>query len=96
MVAGFGQGGTGSLDQLLGAAERNAGWHYVEHCPPGPYRFQPGDIREMCDVFHFWSLHAGGAHFLFGDGAVRFLSYQAAPTLPALATRAGGEVVAWP
>jgi prepilin-type processing-associated H-X9-DG protein len=94
--AGFGQNATGSLDHVLGAAEKNAGWRYVEHCPRGPYRYQPGDIREMCDVFHFWSLHTGGAHFLFGDGAVRFLSYQAAPVLPALATRAGGETVSWP
>jgi prepilin-type processing-associated H-X9-DG protein len=42
-------------------------------------------------VRHFWSLHPGGAHFLFADGSVHFLSYSAAPILPALASRAGGE-----
>jgi prepilin-type processing-associated H-X9-DG protein len=47
-------------------------------------------------MFHFWSLHAGGAHFLFADGSVRFLSYSAAPILPALASRAGGETVEIP
>ncbi|MCS7016137.1 MAG: DUF1559 domain-containing protein [Gemmatales bacterium] len=91
--AGYGQRATGSLDHVLGAAEKNARWSYVEHCPLGPYQYQAGDPKEMCDVFHFWSLHAGGAYFVFGDGAVRFLAYRAASVLPALATRAGGEVV---
>lgn len=91
--AGYGQAGTGSLDQVLGAAEVNARWNYVEHCPPGPYRFQMGNLKEMCDVFHFWSLHPGGANLLYCDGTVRFIPYTAAQVLPALATRAGGEVV---
>jgi prepilin-type processing-associated H-X9-DG protein len=38
-------------------------------------------------------LQPGGAHFLFADGAVRFLPYAADGILPALATRAGGEPV---
>jgi prepilin-type processing-associated H-X9-DG protein len=42
-----------------------------------------------CIVYH----HPGGAHFLFGDGSVRFVSYGAAPIMPALATRNGGEAV---
>ena len=50
----------------------------------------------LCDMFHFWSLHTGGAHFLFADGSVHFLNYGAAPLLPALASRAGGEAVALP
>jgi hypothetical protein len=29
---------------------------------------------------------------LFGDGAVRFVPYTASQVMPALATRAGGEV----
>ncbi len=94
--AGFGQAGTGSGDMLLGARERNAGGPYVSQCPPGPYQFGPGGVTNQCDLFHYWSLHVGGAHFLFADGSVRFLAYSAAPLLPALATRAGGEVVRIP
>jgi prepilin-type processing-associated H-X9-DG protein len=37
-----------------------------------------------------------GANFLFTDGSVPFLSYSAANLMPALATRAGGEVVSLP
>jgi prepilin-type N-terminal cleavage/methylation domain-containing protein len=94
--AGVGQAGTGSADMLLGARERNWRGPYVKHCPEGPYRFQEGRVTEQCDLFHFWSLHSGGGHFLFASGAVRFLAYSADPLLPALATRSGGEPVALP
>ena len=47
-------------------------------------------------MFHFWSPHPGGAHFAFCDGSVRFLAYSADPMMPALASRAGGEVVTVP
>ena len=63
------------------------------HRFPGPYTFKAGTMFEPCDQFHFWSLHSGGSNFLFGDGAVRLLTYDAAPLLPALATRAGNEAV---
>jgi prepilin-type N-terminal cleavage/methylation domain-containing protein/prepilin-type processing-associated H-X9-DG protein len=64
--------------------------------PPGTEtsRYQPGNPQNtnICDMLHFWSLHAGGAHFLFADGSVHFIPYAAAPIMPLLATRAGGEV----
>ena len=53
-------------------------------------------VREQCDLFHFWRLHVGGAHFAFADGSVRFLSYSVNPLMPALASRAGGEAVTLP
>jgi prepilin-type processing-associated H-X9-DG protein len=56
----------------------------------------PGRLDNPCDRFHLWSLHTGGANFLFADGSARFLSYSAEPIVIALATRAGGETVAIP
>ena len=62
-------------------------------CPPGPYSYQNGKLSDVCDSNHFWSLHSGGANFAFCDGSVRFIPYTASNILPALATRAGGEVI---
>jgi type II secretory pathway pseudopilin PulG len=94
--AGQGQLSDGSADVVLRARERNFDAVYAAGCPAGPYTFGPGSIQNQCDTFHFWSLHFGGAHFLFGDGSVRFLRYSAAPVVPALATRNGGEAVVPP
>ena len=42
----------------------------------------------------FWSLHPGGANFLFADGSVRFVKEKRRLVImQALATRAGGELV---
>jgi len=92
--AGVGQDLNGSCDMILGARETNQtgdGSTYAG-CDPGPYQFEPSRMNDRCDVFHFWSLHPGGAHFLFADGSVRFLAYSANPIMPALASRTGGEV----
>lgn len=62
----------------------------------GACRFGPGRLDNTCDRFHFWSLHYGGANFLFGDGSVKFFSYSARNHLPNMATRAGGETVDLP
>ena len=62
----------------------------------GPFRYGPGRVENHCDTHHFWSLHAGGANFVFCDGSVRFLAYAAEPIMVALATRAGGEVAEVP
>ena len=99
-----------SVGIVLGTREMNYGYGaarqlpWERFCPPGPYRFIPpgqirdatGAIREECDLFQFWSYHPGGANFLFADGSVHFLAYGADALLPALATRAGGEVVTPP
>jgi prepilin-type N-terminal cleavage/methylation domain-containing protein/prepilin-type processing-associated H-X9-DG protein len=65
--------------------------------PIGKVGFQPGRIQDSCDQTHFWSLHIGGANFVFGDAHVKFMSYgvdtPAKPTseFTALCTRNGGE-----
>ena len=87
---GWGQSIDGSAEMLLGARERNVAG---EGCAPGPFPFGPGRLDDQCHIFHYWSLHSGGANFAFADGSVHFLSYSADSILPALATRAGGEVV---
>ncbi len=93
--AGAGQLSNGSADLVLGARERNlfAGTP-LSPCSPGPWPYIPASgLDDPCGAFHFWSLHPGGANFAFCDESVRFLPYSADAILPALATRAGGEVV---
>ncbi len=93
--AGVGQQKDGSAEMVLGVMDYRTTYRYPS-CPSGPYPFGPGRDANPCDAIHFWSQHPGGAHFLFVDGSTRFLAYSAAPLMPALATRAGGEVVRLP
>ncbi len=89
--AGAGWDGSGVGDVLLGAREVR----YAEHidCQATDVGFQPGHPGSDCDQTHFWSLHTGGANFLWADGSVRFCDYGMNRVLPALCTRDGGEVV---
>lgn len=61
-----------------------------------PFHFQRGRLDVQCSMFHYWSLHPGGAHFLFCDGRATLLRYTAAPVMAALASRAGQEAVQLP
>jgi prepilin-type processing-associated H-X9-DG protein len=92
--AGWGQSKDGSLDATLGVNELNAGYRGGNRqCPPGPYAFAPGSMTNQCDVFHYWSLHpSAGANFGLCDGSVRLIRYSASDVMPALATRAAGDV----
>jgi prepilin-type N-terminal cleavage/methylation domain-containing protein/prepilin-type processing-associated H-X9-DG protein len=56
------------------------------HGPNSPSGMAHGD--------QYWSLHPGGANFLFADGGVRFIKEVVGfRVFQALATRAGGEVL---
>jgi len=89
--AGIGQMFDGSLDSHMTVRQFNHTF-YAPTCPDGPYAFQSGRSDDTCSMFHFWSMHSGGANFLFADGSVNFLRYSANSILPALATRHGNEV----
>ena len=65
---------------------------WTDGCPQ-PALFAPGKLDNDCDVNHYWSLHPGGANWLFADGSVRFLPYSASTLTLPLATRAGGELL---
>lgn len=93
--AGTGQQHTGSADLVLGVREPNAKPN--SECHQIQFRFEVASgFTDPCGIFHFWSPHVGGANFLFTDGSVRFLRYTVDPIMPALASRAGGEVISLP
>ena len=85
--------GLATFDLLLGVRELSTVGPYRATCDGRFYDFGPGRSDNPCDVFHYWSHHNGGANFALCDGSVRFLRYSAVATLPALATRAGGETI---
>ena len=89
--AGSGYDDLGTGDVVLGARETD--YTSSLDCPVHNVGLRPGTCSNECDQTHFWSLHSGGANFLFADGSVRFLADEADTILPALATRAGGEPV---
>jgi prepilin-type N-terminal cleavage/methylation domain-containing protein/prepilin-type processing-associated H-X9-DG protein len=89
--AGIGQSNDGSAEMVLGVREQCLKY-FEPVCLRGPYGFQNGSGNAVCDAFHFWSYHSGGANFAFSDSSVRFLAYSSDSLLPALSTRAGGEI----
>jgi prepilin-type N-terminal cleavage/methylation domain-containing protein len=88
--AGAGWDGSGSGDVVLGA--RETAYAASLGCPSTSVGFQPGTLSNPCDQMHFWSMHSGGGNFLKADASVHYLAYSANSFLPALTTRAGGEV----
>lgn len=65
-------------------------------CAVTNWGLSPGRTANPCDRYHLWSLHPGGANFLFVDGSVHFIPYSARAIIPALATISGGESVELP
>ena len=91
--AGVGQQLTGSADLILGVREHNlqpvvSG----SPCGPGVYSYKYRRLDDPCGMFGFFSPHSGGAQFAMADGSVRLVPYSANGIMPALASRAGGEV----
>jgi prepilin-type N-terminal cleavage/methylation domain-containing protein/prepilin-type processing-associated H-X9-DG protein len=98
--AGFFDPASGQLgngDVILGAKETQ--YASTLGCA-GKEGFRLGKTSNLCSQVHFWSLHNGGGHFLFGDGAVKFLNYEinsklsntiGVTLLQAMATRSGNE-----
>jgi hypothetical protein len=95
-LGGTGTMGTGAV--VLGVREPCQNMFPIGAPPCGNtvFRFGPGSINNPLDAYHFWSLHFGGTHFLLADGSVHFFTYDVEPIMPALATRAGGEVFSMP
>jgi len=53
-----------------------------------------GSNTEHASAYHFWSHHAGGANFVFVDGAVRLLAYDIEPSVfQALCTKDGRDSI---
>jgi prepilin-type N-terminal cleavage/methylation domain-containing protein/prepilin-type processing-associated H-X9-DG protein len=85
-------------DQFTDSGKSNIDWSYTgTPCSNfAPFVFRAGSFQNACDQNHFWSGHAGGANWLWGDGSVRFLPYSASAITIQLATYNGGEVVTIP
>jgi prepilin-type N-terminal cleavage/methylation domain-containing protein/prepilin-type processing-associated H-X9-DG protein len=84
---------TGIIYLALGNGMYGPGWGGTP-CPNAPYYFGPGSPTNICSYNHLWSNHTGGANFAFGDGSVRFISYNVNyQIILYLATRNGGEVI---
>ncbi|MBI1347601.1 DUF1559 domain-containing protein [bacterium] len=98
IFAGEAKGGwNSSLGWMAGTRStlRNAGTMISLDQNPQP-NGQPlqGEDQDTATVGGFSSVHTGGAHFLIGDGAVRFLSQNInVPVYRALANRHDGELV---
>lgn len=95
--AGYGLNVDGTFEFLMGVAELDPTPVTLPPCGVPTMKYGPAaGFADRCAPFHFWSPHSGGANFAFADGSVRFLTYQADAIMPALATRAGGEVATLP
>ncbi len=104
--AAYGYDGRGNGDCLMTSNDLAIGNYFMSAgnaFPPSSYQcnstsaatkigLQPGQPKYFCDGSHYWSFHTAGSQFLMGDGSCRMISYSNNGILPALSTRAGGEV----
>ena len=77
-----------------GTAYDNADFDEALCLAHGNYTHKPNSDNPFFDPDTFWSMHPGGANFLFGDGSVHFLkSGIAGTTYQYVMTIAGGEMI---
>ena len=82
-----------ALDTGNGTAYANADWGEALVLGHGNASHLPNADNPIFDPDVFWSMHLGGANFLFVDGSVHFLSMNIDPyTYQYLMTIAGGEI----
>ncbi len=98
-LAAYGYDGRGNADCVMTTNDLAVANYFNSNYPPCDNTnmamkigLQPGKPNVGCDAAHFWSFHTGGAQFLMGDGSCRMVTYTNNNILPALTTRAGGEV----
>jgi prepilin-type processing-associated H-X9-DG protein len=103
----------GACDVILGVNEASTAAPPLppllvgDSIEPGSHdRFRRGSLVQDPDpgspvtpnhMYHYWSIHAGGSHFLMADGSVHFLAYNIDNNvLRGLSTYRGGEAVQLP
>jgi prepilin-type processing-associated H-X9-DG protein len=91
-LAAYGYDGRGNADCLMTSNDLAVASYFCGSANPQKIGLQPGNPNVYCDSAHYWSFHPGGANFLMCDGSVRMISYSSNNVIPALSTRAGGEV----
>jgi prepilin-type N-terminal cleavage/methylation domain-containing protein/prepilin-type processing-associated H-X9-DG protein len=81
------------VDPVNGSAYDNADFDEALCLAHGNYTHKPNSDNPIFDPDTFWSMHIGGANFLFGDGSVHFLTSGIDPTTyQYLMTIAGGDL----
>jgi prepilin-type N-terminal cleavage/methylation domain-containing protein/prepilin-type processing-associated H-X9-DG protein len=76
-AAGYDEANFGEGDQALGVRSRL----YNPNTPPDYFRYGQLTDPNNTHVSHYWSLHTNGAMWLFGDGSVKFINYNAGTTI---------------
>lgn len=94
--AAYGYDGRGTGDCVMSSNDLAIANYFMSYGCDGTAAqkigMQPGKPTVGCDAAHYWSFHPSGCLFLMGDGSARLLNYNNNGILPALSTRAGGEV----
>ena len=101
--AAYGYDGRGNADCVMTSNDLAIANYFISNYSSAPNQpcngtaaqkigLQTGNPNVGCDAAHYWSFHTAGAQFLMADGSARLVTYANNGVLPALSTRAGGEV----